>query len=159
MLDASGPSIAVARKRARRSQFDRGRCAVQTADQLLPGNIDPQIFRLVNDLRAVCENDDFYRTASVVRIGEATFDLNDSALRAGLYGAANKRQVDIKPLDEFASGFDPLPDNGADQPQQHRLFLEKLAESAGPHLGHEFFVQRRRRVLPESRSFAHVPHC
>ena len=90
MLDTFGPSVAVARQRARRFQFDRGRRAVQAVDQLLPGNIDPQIFRLINDLGAVCENDDLDRTASVVRIGEATFNLNDPALPTGLYSAANR---------------------------------------------------------------------
>jgi hypothetical protein len=84
MLDAYGPPVAVARKRARRSQFDRGRRAVQTFNHFLPRNIDPQVFRLVNDLRAVCKNDDLYRAASVVRIGEATLDLNDPALSAHL---------------------------------------------------------------------------
>src|SRR6185295_14417874 len=98
------------------------------------------------------------RTASVVRIGEATLDLNDSALATGLYGSTDRRQVGIKPLDEFPGSLNPLPDDRADQPQKHRLLLEELPEAANLHFGDEFFVKRRADILPSSRGLSRVPH-
>ena len=58
VIDEFGPAVAVARDRAHRLQFDRRAGAVQSLDQAVPGDVEPQILRLVDDARAVLEADD-----------------------------------------------------------------------------------------------------
>ena len=55
VIDELGPAVAVARDRAHRLQFDRGAATVQTLDQRVPGDIEAQVLRLVDDARAVLE--------------------------------------------------------------------------------------------------------
>ena len=55
MIDELGPAVTVARDRAHRLQFDRGAAAVQPLDQRMPGGIEAQVLRLVDDARAVLE--------------------------------------------------------------------------------------------------------
>ena len=83
MIDELGPAIAVARDRAHGLERDGRVGAVQSLDQSVPGDIEPQILRLVDDARAVLEADDLDRTAAIVRIGKFAFDLGDAAGGAG----------------------------------------------------------------------------
>ena len=94
-----------------------------------------------------------------MRIGEAAFDRGDPAGGAGDENIpADRREVGIEAKDEFARGFDPLPREGGDEPQQHRLVFEQPPETAAFHFGDELIVARceagglRRRAVAAARA-------
>ena len=104
MIDEFGPAVTVARDRAHRLQFDRGIGLVQALDQVVPGNVEPQILRLVHDPRAVLEADDLDRMAAIVRIGEIAFDLGNPAVGVGVENVStDRRQIGVEAQNEFAS--------------------------------------------------------
>ena len=55
-------------------ELDRRIGAVEPLEQSVPGEIEPQILRLVDDARAIHEADDADRTAAIMRIGKVAFD-------------------------------------------------------------------------------------
>ena len=152
VIDEFGPAVAVPRDRAHGFELDRGLRAVQTFDQGVPGGIEPQILRLVDDPRAVLEADDADRAAFIVRIGEIAFESGNAAGIAGMENiAADHRKIGIETQHHFARGIDPLPRNGREQPQQHRLVFEQPPPTAGLHLGDEAIVARRAVMLRRTR--------
>src|SRR5689334_1800421 len=102
MLNPCCPSVSIARERIRRGQIDGRLCVIEAIDEFLPGDIDAQILRLVNDPRTICEGDDLYGTAVIVRIGKAAVEPAHSPVPAYMQYFANERQVGINPRDEFA---------------------------------------------------------
>ena len=86
MVNELGPTVTVPRNRAHRLQFEWRPGPVQSLDQGVPGNIEPQILRLVHDPRAVLEADDLDRMAAIVRIGKIAFDFGNPAVGAGNEG-------------------------------------------------------------------------
>ena len=141
VIDEFGPAVAVAGERAHRLQLERGAGRVQPLDQRLPGGVEPQILRLIDDARAVLEGDDLDRAAVIVRIGKLAFDFRDAP--AGTTEQdADRRAIFGEPQQEFAGRVEPLPHDHGDQPQQHRLFLEQRTPAAGFHVGDEAIVER-----------------
>ena len=74
VLDEFRPTVAVTGDRAHGFQLHRGSGRVQPLDQSVPGDIEPQILRLVDDARAVHEADDAHRATAVMRVGKIAFD-------------------------------------------------------------------------------------
>ncbi len=143
VIDEFGPAVAVLRDRAHGFELERGLSAVQALDQRVPGGIEPQILRLVDDARAVLEADDPDRAAVIMRIGEIAFEPGNAAGVAGMKNiAADHRKIGIETQHHFARGLDPLPRHGRQQPQQHRLVFEQPPPAAGLHLGDEAIVDR-----------------
>ena len=141
VIDEFGPAVAVLRDRAHGFELDRRLSAVQALDQSVPGGIEPQILRLVDDPRAVLEADDADRAAVIVRIGEIAFESGNAAGVGGMENiAADHRKIGIETQHHFARGLDPLPRDGREQPQQHRLVFEQPPPTAGLHLGDEAIV-------------------
>src|SRR5581483_9174391 len=122
--------------------------AIETHNEVLPGEVNLQVFRLVYDLRTVCEGEDLHGTAAVVRVGKSAFDVHDAAIAAAVRELANLRQIGTEPQDEFPGRVDPLPADRADQSQQYRFVLEKLLNAACPHFGDEIFIDRCPNTLP-----------
>src|ERR1043166_7171198 len=75
--DEFGPAIAVARERSGGLEGKRRASAIEPLDQAVPGEVETQVFGLVDDARAVLESDDPHRTPIIVRIGEIALDLDD----------------------------------------------------------------------------------
>ena len=97
MIDELGPAITVARDCVHRLELDRSAAAVQALDQCVPGDIEAQVLRLVDDARAVFEAHDQDRVAAVVRVGEIAFDSGDPAIGFTLEDvAADRRQIGIE---------------------------------------------------------------
>ncbi len=152
VIDELGPAVAVLRDRAHGFELDRGLRAVQAFDQRVPGGIEPQILRLIDDARAILEADDPDRAAAIVRVGEITFDTGNAAGIAGMKNIATDRlKIGIETQDQFTRGVDPLPRDGREQPQQHRLVFEQAAPTAPFHVGQEMIVARRAMALRRSR--------
>ena len=62
--------------------------AVESLDQRVPGDVEPQILRFVNDARAVFEADNMDGTAAIMRIREITFDLGNRLSDTGIEDVA-----------------------------------------------------------------------
>ena len=142
MIDEFAPAIAVPRNRANGFQRDRWVGAVQSLDQTVPGDVEPQILRLVDDARAVAEANDMNRPAAVVRIGEVPFDRDDAVVGAsGQQIAADRRQIRGKTVNEFTGCIEPLPRQRRQKTQQDRLVFEQAAKPVGLHAGDELCVR------------------
>ena len=143
VFDEFGPAVAVARECAHGLELERRARAVQALDQIVPGDIEPQILRLVDDARAVLEADNADRTAVIMRIGEVAFDPGNAAFCAGSQDiAADRRQIGVEAQDEFARRIDPLARDCRHQPRKHRLVFEQSQHAAGSHVGDELIVVR-----------------
>src|SRR5262245_2491414 len=68
VVDKLGPTIAIRRNRTHGSELNRCASSVQPLHKVVPGDVEPEILRLVNDPQAILEADDADRTAAVVRI-------------------------------------------------------------------------------------------
>ena len=68
VIDEFGPAVAVAREREHRFQHHRSTGAVEARDQIVPGDVEPQILGLINQARAVLETQDQDRTAAIMRV-------------------------------------------------------------------------------------------
>jgi hypothetical protein len=101
--DELAPAVAVSRDCAHRPKLDRGSGLVQSCDQIVPGSLDAQVLRLVQDPCAILEPDAENRASTVVRIGKVAFDPGDHASGVDLQDiAADGREVGIETRDEFA---------------------------------------------------------
>ena len=143
VIDEFGPAIAVARDRAHRLELNRRIGPIQSLDQIVPSDIDPQILRLVDDARAIREADDLDRMAAIMRVREIAFDPGDAAVGAGPEEIAPDRlEIGVKAQDKLARRVDPLPRHASNQPQEHRLVFEQTAETAGFHFADKPVVAR-----------------
>lgn len=141
VIDEFAPAIAVPRNRANGFQRDRWVGAVQSLDQTVPSDVEPQILRLVDDARAIVETNDVNRPAAVVRIREVPFDRDDAGVGAGAQQvAADLRQICRETVHEFPGCIEPLPRQRCQKTQQHRLVFEQPAKPARLHAGHELLV-------------------
>ena len=141
VIDVFAPAIVVPRNRANGFQRDRWVGAIQSLDQTVPGDVEPQILRLVDDVRAVAEANDVNRPAAVVRIGEVPFDRDDAVVGAsGQQIAADRRQIRGKAAREFTGCIEPLPRQRCQKTQQYRLVFKQAAKPVGSHAGDKLVV-------------------
>ena len=109
MRDEFGPAIAVARDGARCLQLDRRVRTVQPFDQGMPGGIGAQIFRFVDDARAIFEGENMDAAAAMMRIGKIGLDRAHAAGRGTLQDVAlDGGAIGIEAQDEFTGRVDPL---------------------------------------------------
>src|SRR5262249_55808590 len=88
MIDKFSPTIAVPRNGVDRLEFDWRIRAVQARNELEPGNIEPEILRLVDDPRTVRKGEDADRSATIVGVGQIAFDLCNHAFDARAHDVA-----------------------------------------------------------------------
>src|SRR5262245_14636067 len=124
MVDKLGPTIAIRRNRAHGSQINRCASAVEPLHKIVPGDVESEILRLVNDPQAILEADDPDRTPAVVRIGKIPVDPGNPAVGIRTQNIpSNSRQIRVKAESKFARRLDPLPDYDRNQPQKYGLCL------------------------------------
>ena len=145
VLDELRPPVAVTGKSVCNPKVD-GSERVQAFDEPLPGNIDSQVFGLVQHPQAVLELDQEHRSPVAVRIGKSALDAGDgTSVRHVENVSADGVDVGVQPRDEFARSSAPLSCQRRHQPKQDGLVVEQALESTGRHLGNELVVARRLR--------------
>ena len=69
MVDKLGPPIFMASNGFDGLEINRWQASVKRCDQIMPHNIQAQIFRFIDQLGVILKGNDLYRVTEVVRIG------------------------------------------------------------------------------------------
>ncbi len=103
VVDKLSPTIAVRRNRTHGSELNRCASPVQPLHKVVPGDVEPEILRLVNNPQAIIEADDPDRAPAVVWIGNIPLDRGNMAIGIRTQNiSSNSRQISIKAVNKFA---------------------------------------------------------